>query len=298
MNLVLLQIGGMIRYEALMQFRRRMLILIAAFFTTGMIILGSGMITTPSNGDILDVEIDGNQITTIYRQPNGELLYSHHMLPNDTEFPRWLADADIPMIHDTWHLLLTYMPGLILLAVAIPPLLTEIIPLDARFKMTELIWTKPLSKAAFLAGKVLSVWFGFAGVMAVAALILFVFARTQFRTLDAWLYIRYWIVLILPLTFVVSGYSVLLGGLTRSRRASLFIGLAVLPLALWTFMGSAAMTSMMNFLYPMPGTPAYESYEATAAGMLMSVLTGLMPYVLLLIAIWVGMWVILRLRDA
>lgn len=294
------QIGGIVRYEALMQFRRRTLIMIIGLFTAGMIVLGSSMTTMSFSpqGETLNIDIEGDQLVVDLRTPEGEITRYIRVLSEGEVFPRWMADADVPMVMKTFNFLILFLPGLILLVVAIPPLITEVIPLDSRFKMDELIRTKPLSKAVYLIGKVLSVWLGFTVLIGLAAAVLALYGVAKYSPFDGWVYARFWLFGVLPLTLIVSGYAVLLGGLTRSRRVSLFIGLTVLPLSLWTLIGSGIFVSVMNFMITLPDQAAYETYGEAAAAMFNRAIGGLLPYAAVLIGIGVVMWGYTRVRDA
>lgn len=298
--MTLAQIGGVIRYEALMQFRRRTLILIVGLFVGGMILLGSGMTRalTMQSGTLVDIEIEGDQYSVIYETPEGERQIYTTVLPPDSGTPRWLADADVPLVVNTFEFLITFMPGMILLVVAIPPLITEVIPLDTRFKMNEMIWTKPLSKTAYLIGKVLSVWLGFAVLLTLAAVILTIYGTTQYGRIDISVIARFWLIGILPLTSFVSGYAVLLGGLTRSRRVALFIGLAAIGLSLWALITSTVFFGVTTFMIVMPGGVVYDSYEANVIGMFNDMITSHLPLIGMLIGIGVFMWAYTRVRNA
>ncbi len=300
MQTTLAQIGGMIRYEALMQFRRRTLIMIVGLFMAGMIAIGSGMTRAMAseNGTLVDIEIEDDQYSVTYETPDGELEIYRTVLPPDSGMARWLADVDVLRVLSTFNFLVTFMPGMILLVVAIPPLMTEVIPLDYRFKMNELVWTKPLSKAVYLIGKVLSVWLGFAVLLTIAAVILTLYGQAQYERLDLWVIARFWLIGILPLTLLTSGYAVLLGGLTRSRRVALFIGLAAIGLSLFALITSAVFFGVTTFMVVVPGGVVYDTYEANVAGMFNSMISGLLPLVGLLIGIGVLMWAYTRARNA
>lgn len=297
MMTTLSQIGGMIRYEALMQFRRRTLILIAAFFTVGMIVLNSTLLRS-SLGVVIDVNIDGEQVTTITRSPSGELVSETTTIPAGVNFPRWLVDVDVEMVSNTYALLMGFIPGLIVLTMACLAMLTEIIPLDYRFKVDELLQAAPLSKAAYLAGKVLSVWLGLTLGLSFGAVLIVASAWVQFGAVDLWLTARFWVLVILPIAFVASGIAVLIGGLAKTRRAALFIGIAPLPVIVTYGIFLLVRAVMANLIFMSPNAPAYDSYAAASAGLISSYGETVLTFIAVLVAVWIALWGVFRVRAA
>ncbi len=290
------QIGGMIRYEALMQFRRRTLMIIAIFFAVGMIVVNDSMLRN-SLGMLVDVAIDGEQLTQTVRYPDGRTETRQTPLTADMPFNRWLADADVAMISNSYALLMGFLPGMIVLTMVCLGLLTETIPLDYRHKVDELLHAAPLSKAVFLAGKVLSVWAGLAIFLTLAAVVITLTAM-GYGAVDVGLIARFWFGVALPIAFVASGIAVLLGGLAKTRRTALFIGIAPMPVIVTFGIFLLVRSAMSHLVFTLGGTTVYDSYEAASAGLITSYGDAVQMFVIVLGIVWLAIWGMYRVTKA
>ncbi len=118
------------------------------------------------------------------------------------------------------------MAVLILLAV-IAAITAEIVPLDRQLHVHDLLHTLPMTRVAYLVGKVLSVWIGLiAGLLVVGTMFAVVAATTE--TLDLGLYINLWLVQ-LPHILLAGSAPVLAASLLASRREAALLSLLIAP---------------------------------------------------------------------
>lgn len=112
-------------------------------------------------------------------------------------------------------------------------LMGEVIPLDAQFKVRELLGSLPISRAAYLGGKLLGVWGGLVLGWLVIGVIGFVALQLIIGAFDWRVFLLLWVFLPLPASLTSSALSVLVSALVGSRRAAVFVGLLVLPFAFY-----------------------------------------------------------------
>jgi hypothetical protein len=115
---------------------------------------------------------------------------------------------------------------LILLAL-IPAMTAEIIPLDRQLKLHDLLRTLPLSRAAYLTGKVLSVWLGLLSSVVLIAVGLGIFVAAT-STLDAGAYLNLWL-LLLPHILMAASVPILAASILSSRRQAALMSLLIAP---------------------------------------------------------------------
>lgn len=156
----------------------------------------------------------------------------------------------------------SFAPMYTILLLLVPPVVAEIIPKDRQLGVAELFDSTPLSSVAYLAGKLLGMWFS----------LLFGLCLNFLITLVTWR----WVlgpVLLLPMleTWLFAAGSVLLlnGGLAvflsaglRHRRGALLIGIGVAMMALIN-LGTSLPHNL--FFYLNPARPAFLDYYALRA---------------------------------
>jgi ABC-type Na+ efflux pump permease subunit len=185
------------------------------------------------------------------------------------------------------------------LFVAIMPMLADTIPFDRYVKVHELLDTFPLTRAVYLGGKVLGVWVGLLIGLGLVAAAFAVFSRTWFGTFDLWLYTRLWLVLVLPGALVASGYSVVVNALSPSRRVAVLLGIALIPLAFGMYY-AIAMTLYIDLVQVFRPENAFgsDTFDGIMNGFFANLTDGMLPFALALAVVWVGMWGLLRARQA
>jgi len=189
------QLGAIIRYEMIMQWRRRglpmvLLALLAAFLLVAWALKSS-----------------------LYLAP-----------PED-----WPEAASIQRMATTLTILMSILPTIVLLMLALPPVLAETIPKDKQLGVAELLQGLPLllqglplGRGVYLTGKLLGVWAMLLLGLAADALLSALFLRWVYGSYDLAPYLAFWGGIIVPLALFVSGLSVLLpAGQPTRRRAML-----------------------------------------------------------------------------
>ncbi|MBC8100490.1 MAG: hypothetical protein H7Y11_13690 [Armatimonadetes bacterium] len=270
---MLQQLIGMVHYEALMVWRRRTILVICGFFVVGIMGLSS---LSESVADALNESLATDA-------PPGSL-------------PSWFNEADLDVMLTSIELLIILAPGVIVLLLAIPPLLAEVIALDGHVKVRELLDGQRVSNAAYLAGKVLSVWAGLVIGLAGSAVAIGIFAALRIGTFDLWMYIRYWTLIVIPATLITAAVAVLAGGLARDRRVAVFIGIILLPFSVWVGANILARTYFSNILLAFSGETIVTSFDDLLNNMFAGAIPGMLPFVGVLVAVWAFVWAIYRIQ--
>jgi hypothetical protein len=301
MNLAAAQLGAIIRYETLMHWRRRSLPAIVVFFLVALV--GFSMISFSNDqmtsnisrvntveGGVEVVQIDpstGAAITTRYTDEQAGM------------FPAWMRDLDLLPVQNS--LKLAFMIGIAMqaLLIALMPMLAETIPLDKQVKVRELLDTTPLSPAVYLAGKVFAAWLGLLAGLALVGVAFLLFCTWRYGSFDLALYWRLWVGLVFPNALIAAGFSILLNTLVPSRRTAVLLGIALIPLAILMF-SAIGVTLFINLtrVFDPAGAVGQTSYEATINYFVGEMVNGILPFALALAAVWVGMWGLLRARQA
>jgi ABC-type transport system involved in multi-copper enzyme maturation permease subunit len=206
-----------------------------------------------------------------------------------------------PRSRATWQMLMIFSPGVLVLLVAIPPLLAEVIPLDHQYKVASLLNTTPLSRARYLIGKLLSVWLGLVIGLSIAAIVYGFYMMTVHGAIDVWTYVRYWVVMALLPALLLAGFAVVVPALVRSRRAGVLIGIGMIPLALYL----AAMTLGSGYVLPILFRAAAlaqqgieSAFDTAFNDTLLNTISTQIPFALVLFGVGMGVWAILRAKEA
>lgn len=296
------QLWGMIRYEALLQFRRRGAVAVIVFSLVALILLtliGGGSTGIPGIYDETLIRLDYSDETgmtmttqaadgTITTQPAPQ-----EVLDN---IPRWLAGADYIERTRTFMIFFLIGIGTQVILIALLPVMAETIPVDRHLKIRELIDSLPVSRAVYLAGKVLGAWLIMTAGWLLVMLIYAVFYYLRQGSYDVVAYIRLWLVLIIPGGLIMSGLTILLASPLRSRRVSVISGLVLIPVA----MLMCVMVYLKLFEIAMPGFMqnfmdlSYPQLIDRLAGNVFSTVVIFSP---LLVVIAILAWAWARLRE-
>jgi hypothetical protein len=193
MNRPLFQLAGIIVYELRMQWRRRSLPVLMAGLAI-MLLLG-----------------------TILLKPMIDRAY-------------FCSDPQSAMCSDAFRLTATsfiWQAAILLLTLALPIVVAEVIPVDRHINMRELLDSLPLSREVYLAGKGLSIWAGLLIGMAGVALLDGWLGRSRHGPTSPVNYLHLWAFGLAPLALFISGASVLLAAGQPTRRRAAYIGVAV-----------------------------------------------------------------------
>jgi pimeloyl-ACP methyl ester carboxylesterase len=195
------QLGAMLRYEFLLQWRGAVVPALAAAF-----------MVTPMVGAFIELETFRGYQTA---------------LAHGTLAPA-VARADITarLIPITWL-------GVALISTLMLPLAAaNAIPRDREVGVRELLDALPLSPGVYLAGKLFGLWLSLFAGLVLAALVIGGVWRLMIGPFDMGLYTEMWLVNAALLVFINAGLSVLLAAGQPSTRRAILVGGVVVLLAL------------------------------------------------------------------
>ncbi|MCK6577341.1 MAG: hypothetical protein L6Q98_04470 [Anaerolineae bacterium] len=209
------------RYELLMAFRRRSLVILLVLFLASIFVFA-------------DISRLTNQTSVIVLPGEGSTparIEDLNMLP-DEAIPVWMRGVDLNLWYRSGGVFTTLIAALILMGIAIVMFTNESIPLDRQYRVRELLDAMPLSRTAYLAGKVLGVWGGLLAISALTALFSAVILRAMLGPYDLRYLALLWLAFELPLILLAGGLAVLLTSWTRTRRGAVLMSLLVLPIVI------------------------------------------------------------------
>ena len=194
LKLRLAQLGGIVRYEALIQWRRR----------------GVPTLTIVFAAILLLAELAVGQMG---RRLNAEAAAAG-----------MVATSAVTRAQGTIGMYYAWPVALLLMILAVPPIVAEAIPRDRQEEVSELIRSLPVRDGTFLGGKLLGGWAGLlAGLIGVMALSGCA-GRLLIGPYSLVAYIQLWSMGILPLAMFSSGMSILLASGQPTRRRATFVG--------------------------------------------------------------------------
>ncbi|NDJ63057.1 MAG: hypothetical protein GYB67_18200 [Chloroflexi bacterium] len=302
MTLALRQFGGIIRYEALMQYRRRIALVVPLFFIVALLAL-SGISQLPADGQnarqAVRVERDGDGAVLTSRDLQTGALVEERFTPEQASaFPDWLFGTDLEMVTATIQPMLVIGVSVSALFIALMPLLAETVALDGQYKTREVLNALPLGQGTYLAGKVFSVWLTLIIGLGLAGVIYAFIARAMYGPYDLGLYIRMWASLVYPGTLIAAGISVVAAAGTQRRRSAVIVGIMLIPLAFIMYAVTLSLLFASNVLSLM--TTANIQTNLTYVQVLSSVLADIVAamsyFAVPLAALWFVMWLWLRSR--
>ena len=274
------KIGAMARYELLMAWRRRSLPILWLLLLGGVIFFTLVI----RNVNVQTPVMDESMQRTI----------------SDPAAPEWAQGLDVVITSHTIGLINIVIAGMVFFMVGVTLLMAEMIPLDRQFKVRELLDTLPLSKAGYLAGKLLSVWAGLVVGLVVIGAICAVVIRLVIGEYDLRVFAALWLATLLPMSFVASGMTVLLATVVSSRRGAVIIGLLVMPfvliLAFTSVVSFAGVGALIEPVYAvgvlmMPGAE-------TNAEIVSRITNALLLFAGVLLAVWTFAWLEARVRES
>jgi hypothetical protein len=300
MTLQVAQLGAMIKYELLMGWRRRSLIVTVLFLFVGLAAFTALMAKEPlgaEGGDILYVDDTVTPATVTMRlYATGEVMTTPADPTVLTNIPNWLRNIDLGQANAT--LKIATLLGMVtqLLIIMLLLMSAETIPLDKHYHVRELLNTLPMGRATYLGGKVLGVWIGIFVGFLLCALLYVPIASARFGTFDMSAYVRLWGVMLLPAAIFSSGMAILGAAGVATRRASVLVGLVLIPVGVGIF----ALVIIAIFT-PLIGraNEAYTSlsYDGLIGSMIGNIAQTMIFANLLMLALGVIVWGASRLRE-
>jgi hypothetical protein len=272
------QIGAMVRYELLMAWRRRSLPIIWILLLAGVVGITLLVENTKRAQPITGPMMDGGSVTNI---------------------PPWAQGINIEEATNTLGVINIMIAGMIFYSIGVTLLMGEIIPLDSQFKVRELLDTLPLSRTAYLGGKLLSAWAGLLLGIIIVGVICALLMRLILGVYDMRVFLALWVAMLLPSSLVASALSLLASSPFSSRRTAVLIGLLIIPFVLFLIsMGVPAFAGIGALIQPIyalgillvPG-------EAAAIEIRSRIVNTLAVYALVLMSIWTFAWLNARRSE-
>lgn len=265
------QIGAIVRYELLMAWRRRSLPILWILLLAGVVgftlIIENTNRTQPVMNDMVERNIGVNA-------------------------PDWVQGINLVEAANTFALINIMIAGMVFYSVGVTLMMGEIIPLDRQFKVRELLDTLPLSRTAYLGGKLLSAWAGLLLGIIIIGAISALAIRLILGVYDMRVFLAMWVTMLLPTSFVASGLSLLAASPFSSRRTAVLVGLVIIPIVLvLVSMGVPSFAGIGALIQPIyalgillvPG-------EESSIEIRNRIVTTLAVYAVVLISIWTLAW--------
>ena len=272
------QIGAILRYELLMAWRRRSLPILWILLLAG--VVGFAFIIESSRGaqSIMDPVIESSV---------------------GANAPAWTQGINVVEATNTFALINILIAGMVFYSVGVTLMMGEIIPLDRQFKVRELLDTLPLSRTAYLGGKLFSAWAGLLLGIIIIGAISALALRLILGVYDVRVFLVMWVTMLLPSSFVASALSLLASSPFSSRRTAVLVGLVIFPIVLFlvslgvpSFAGIGALIQPIYALgiLLVPG-------EEAAIEIRSRIVNTLAFYALVLMSIWTLAWLNARRRE-
>lgn len=294
------QLGAMIKYELLMAWRRRSLLVTILFLFVGLALFTLTMQKEPlgaEGGEVLylnDTVIPATITMRLYATGDITTLSADEtVLAN---IPNWLRNIDLEQANATFKMatLLTMVTALLIIMLLL--MSAETIPLDKHYRVRELLNTLPLSRATYLGGKLLAIWLGLLGGIILCALLYMPIAQGRFGTFDVSAYLRLWAVMLLPASIFASGLSVLAASGVSTRRTAVLVGLVLVPIGIFVFV-----FVILAVFTPLVGRANATYTTLSYDGLINSILGSIGQTMLIanlgVLAFGIAIWGIGRLRE-
>lgn len=224
------QIGAMIRYEFLLQWRR-----------VALPALGLG-IMFPA---ILGAFLARNQFGR----------YSEAVTTGALSLETARANITAEMISITW------LGAILVLILMLPFVVAETIPKDRHLGVREVLDSLPLGPGIYLTGKVLSLWLSLSITLGLAALIIAAIWRLVIGPFNLDIYLELWLVGVIPLALINAGLTSLLAAGQPNNKRAMMVG-GVFSLLCLFGLGFAFVTYGTFWDWLNPARPAVLLYYA------------------------------------
>jgi len=239
-------LGGMIRYEVLLHWRQRGLLVV--LFT--MILLGVLTVFSLSNSGLIQRIIDQLSMDVVSRSQtviaDGQTtIQTITQTPDTPKNPAYISTQAFSVT--AWPI------AYIMLLILVPMVAADAIARDRKYRVTDLLDSTPLSSALYLFGKILGLFAAEVGLLLVVMILYGGLWRVAVGAFDIPSYIALWLVSTLPMLFINPSLIVLLASGQNGRRSALLIGFAAC-FAMFFFLGIGL--SHMRTV----GTPALWDY--------------------------------------
>jgi hypothetical protein len=180
------------------------------------------------------------------------------------------------------------------MALLAPIFVADLIPKDQQLGVRELFDTTPLSKGAYLAGKLVGGWLALLSSLLIVMIAAGIFWFLRAGGLDWGIYLEMWLVGAVALVIINGGLGIILPAPLSTRRRAILAMIALLTVSF--FLGNQAVGEDVWSLVRGPIIIHYigENFETTRPLYLQSIAIGAAQLVLLGSLMWAWM----RWRDA
>jgi hypothetical protein len=287
----------MIRYELLMAWRRRSLLVSTLFLMGGLALFAitfntSGLQVGETQMIYLDDTVTPPMVT-LQNMATGETT----TVPADQNtleaVPTWLRNVDIQQASATFQVatILTILAQLLIILLLL--MSAETFPLDKVYQVRELLDTAPLGKATYIIGKLGGLWAGLLLGLIASMLIFIPISQWRFGDIDLSVYLRTWFVLLILVSIFASGLGALAASGMGSRRGAVLVGLALMPVGVFVFalIVGAFFVPLLNL------STVTATYEAFSGQIITSVGQIMLAANLAMIGVGVLVWGLMRARD-
>lgn len=286
---MLMQIGAMVRYELLMAWRRRILLLLVGLLLIATVFFGQ-VVGDSSAVSTMSVQVD---------PATGEVVQSGGSDVNLNEVAPWLIGVNYPVAVNTMAIIQVLIAVMVVGAIGMTAFLGEVIPLDRHYQVRELLDALPINNTTYLGGKALGVVVLVLIVVLGAAVIGGAALHFVVGNYDGRVYAVMWALMILPPVLLSALLAVLLCSWTARRRAAVMISLILMPfIVILLFFGVPALGGA--------GVIVHESYALSillvpsadsTAVILQRIRDVLVLYAAVLGVAWLAIWTYMRLRS-
>ena len=213
-------------------------------------------------------------------------------LLTNADAPEWAQGIDPVVTSHTITLGNLLIAGMIFYTVGVVLLMAEVIPLDRQFKVRELLDTLPLSRASYLAGKILSMWAGLLLGMVLVGVIAAPLVWLILGAYDLRVFAALWVAMLLPESFSAAALTVLAASFVGSRRAAVLVGLVVMPFVLvLSFTSVVAFAGVGALIEPIYAVNVMLQPGAEANAVIAERITNAaILFVGVIAAAWLGVW--------
>lgn len=298
------KLGGIIRYELLMSWRRRSLPILIVFFLAALVFIGAliEQVNMSVDRSVIAVTIEDGVTTITRRIENGSIIEEPLDAETASRLPPWMIGIDLNQAANSVRGINILFPAVMVMTVGILPLLSDTIPLDRQYKVRELLDSAPLHRSIYLGGKVLSVWVGLLIGIALCFAAFQVVLALRYGAYDLLPLLLTWLVLVIPVTLLVSFSAILLTAWAGSRRIGLLVSIGLIPVGAYLYFASimtlGSVGRVINPIYGLGTTGASLNGADDQASALEQVIGMLLIYGVLFAGIWLMAWANARLREA
>ncbi len=270
------KVGTIARYELLMAWRRRSLpILWLVLVLTGI----AFSLLSASQGR------------------SGSILYVDPATRAAADASGWSAESIILTRQEISQVSLIAL----IFNLALVLIVAETIPLDRQLRIRELLDVLPISRAAYLGGKVISVLGGIALILLTGGVVSIVTQRLILGEFDARAVVLAWLVLVLPVSSANGASSVLASAFWGSRRMAVMFSLLLLPLfMIMVWIALLNLTFVSGLIQPVyiQSVTSMANGEAPTVEIVVHLVIGLTLLAGVMLLVWTVVWALLRVRDA